>query len=125
MTLEVDLRKHPRISPLIIRARYESGGNAKEGYLLNLSEGGAFLATDELVPLEEVLNLRIDLPWDFGGVSVAAKVVWRSDTLSSTSCESQEGLGLTFIDITPQASQKLQNFLEKFAELAAQIVEST
>jgi Tfp pilus assembly protein PilZ len=125
MTFEVDLRKHPRISPLIIRVHYESGGNAKEGYLLNLSQGGAFLATNELLPIEEVLKLRIDLPWDLGDISVAAKVVWRSDMLSPASSESQEGLGLTFTDITPQASEKLQSFLEKFARLAAQIVEPT
>ena len=124
MTFDIDLRKDPRISPLIIRAHYQCGEDVKEGYLLNLSRGGAFLATNELLPIEEVLKLRIELPWNLGEFNVDAKVVWRSDMHSPSSTECQEGLGLTFTDLTPRASEKLRNFLEKFAQLAAQIEDS-
>ncbi len=124
MTFDIDLRKDPRISPLIIRAHYQCGEDVKEGYLLNLSRGGAFLATNELLPIEEVLKLRIELPWNLGDINVEAKVVWRSDMHSPASTECQVGLGLTFTDLTPRASEKLRNFLEKFAQLAAQIEDS-
>ena len=124
MRCEVPPRKHQRISPLIIRAYYQHGGNPKEGYLLNLSQGGAFLATNELLPIEEILSLRIDLPWDLGDVSVEAKVAWRRDRHQCAPEESPEGLGLTFTELTPRAGEKLQKFLDKFAQLAAQIEES-
>mgnify|MGYP001817104107 CR=1 FL=1 len=124
MKSDVPSRKHERISPLIIRAYYRYGGDSKEGYLLNLSRGGAFLATKERLPIEEILNLRIDLPWNLGDVLVEAKVAWRSDMHQPAPEEPSEGLGLTFTDLTPQASEKLQRFLDKFAQLAAQIEES-
>ena len=91
---------------------------------MNLSQGGAFLATNELLPIEEILRLRIDLPWDLGDVSVEARVAWRSDRHQPAPEESPEGLGLTFTELTPRAGEKLQKFLDKFAQLAAQIEES-
>jgi Tfp pilus assembly protein PilZ len=124
MRSDVPSRKHQRISPLIIRAYYQYEGDSKEGYLLNLSQGGAFLATNEHLPIEEILHLRIDLPWDLGDVGVEAKVAWRSTMHQPAPEESPEGLGLTFTELTPEASEKVQKFLDKFAQLAAQIDES-
>lgn len=123
MERKIDLRKHPRIGPLIIRAEYKIGEVSQEAYLINLSQGGAYLATKELLPIEQSVHLRITLPWDLGDLSAEAKVVWRSDMMPDSKDKIPDGIGLSFTHLSAQAGEKLKRFMDKFSKLAAQIEE--
>jgi uncharacterized protein (TIGR02266 family) len=116
-------RKHPRISPLLIRTDFSHGfgERAFKGYVTNLSYGGAFLATREVVPVGSTLKLRITLPWQVGRVDVEAKVVWKRAEGDSAEDNLSSGMGLQFVTLERKATDKLKLYFEKFTELAARL----
>ena len=74
-----EARASRRVSPLIIRAKFQFGEKLFEGYVTNLSETGAFLATEERTEVGESFGLILDMPWTLGEVTAEAEVVWRTD----------------------------------------------
>ena len=61
-------REHARVqlSPTIIRAEIEQGGERREGYLINVSLGGAFLTMTEPPKKNKMSELHLLLPWGVG-----------------------------------------------------------
>ena len=116
-------RKYPRISPLLIRADFSTGFGEKvyRGYVTNLSYGGAFLATPEVVPVGSTVKISITLPWQVGRIDAEAKVVWKRAGRASTDDDSSAGLGLQFVRIGRESTAKLKLYFEKFTTLAARL----
>jgi uncharacterized protein (TIGR02266 family) len=116
-------RKHPRISPLLVRTDFSHGPGGKvfKGYVTNLSYGGAFLATQEVVPVGSTVQLWITLPWQVGQVDVEAKVVWRRAEAERSEGNPSAGMGLEFVALEREVTEKLKSYFEKFAELAARL----
>jgi uncharacterized protein (TIGR02266 family) len=121
MSQKAEMRKHPRLTPLIIKAEFESAGARGSGYLTNLSKGGAFLATDLIPSPDESVTLQIALPWRLGKITAVAKVVWHSNRVSGDMGDRPYGVGLAFTDLPAESEEKLQLYIERFSELAAQI----
>ena len=114
-------RVSPRVSPLIIRAKFQSGEKRQVGYVTNLSESGAFLATEELFPLDHTLRVALDLPWRLGEIDVEAKVVWRNEEATPQTGNRLIGMGLVFVNLDAEAKTRLGEYIEKFFTLAAAI----
>ena len=110
-----------RVSPLIIRAKFQLGEKLLEGYVTNLSETGAFLATEELTEAGESFGLILDMPWDLGEVTAEAEVVWRTDKVGSKAERLPTGMGLRFLDVSDEGKQKLRTYIQKFCQLATRI----
>ena len=114
-------REHPRLrlAPTIVRAEIEQEGQNREGYLINVSLGGAFLSMDEPPADGQVSELQLLLPWGVGECRVQAKSVWQQrDDLDRAI-----GAGVSFIDLSDEAREKLQVYLERFEELSAEITD--
>lgn len=116
-----EARVSPRVSPLIIRAKFQSGEKRQVGYVTNLSATGAFLATEELFPLDHTLRVTLDLPWRLGEIEVEAKVVWRNEEAKAQADNRPIGMGLDFVNLGSEEREKLGKYIERFFELAAQI----
>lgn len=116
-------RIHPRISPLLIRAEFSTGFGeiVYKGYVTNLSYGGAFLATPEVVPVGSTVMLHITLPWEMGRIEVEAEVMWKRAGKASTDEDSSPGLGLQFVTLGQESTDKLKLYFEKFTKLAARL----
>lgn len=123
-------RQNLRFGPLVIKVELNLGEARREGYLTNVSSGGAFLAIDEPPPIGTELQLRALLPWRLGELKASATVVWRNVAIENTETQDsghQEmanaitGAGLAFTKLTPHAETALQAYLDRFTELAAQI----
>ncbi len=114
-------REHARVqlAPTIIRAEIEQGGERREGYLINVSLGGAFLTMTEPPAKNKMSELHLLLPWGVGECSVKAKAVWqqKDDTKRVI------GAGVSFVDLSDDAKEKLQSYLDRYVELAAQITD--
>ena len=114
----MEKRKTARLQPLVIRTKWMHQESQKPGYITNLSEQGAFLATNDPVPVGDTVSLSITLPWQLGEVAVDTVVEW-------TNVDSQEttppGVGLSFQDLPVGASEKIENFIQRFHELVAQL----
>ena len=112
-----ELREHKRHAPTILRAEVERGGALRTGYLLNVSLGGAFLTTDDPPSPEEALLVHILFPWGMGECALKARTVW----LQTDERNRPIGAGICFVDVCDDDRKKLTSYLERFAELEAQI----
>ena len=112
-------RKHPRVglAPSMIRAQLEQDDGEREGYLINVSLGGAFLSIPEPPASEETSSFRLLLPWGVGECAVKAKTVWHQKDDEDRPI----GAGLSFVDLSDDAKTKLENYLERFVELSTSI----
>lgn len=78
--------------------------------VLNISEGGCFVRTDQLLNINETLDLAIPLPVPLSDVSVlkaGAEVRWVSDS------PSRKGMGLHFKRIVPHQFKALKQYIRK------------
>ena len=112
-------RLHPRL-PLVVRAEIQIGGAQQVGYLTNLSQGGAFLATQEPPAIGTPVHLHIFLPWKLGDFEAEAKTVWSSGDGNETY---PPGVGLRFTELDAHAETRLRAYVETFLRLVAQIEE--
>ena len=107
-------RAHPRYSPTLIEAELDLGASKLSGHLTNMSAGGAFFQGDALPEKDTVPELRFDLP-EIGSVVTKARVVWaRSEAI-----DGERGVGLAFEGTSAEDKKKLQAYLERFEQLAA------
>lgn len=116
-----DPRVNPRISPLIIRAKFRSGEKKCVGYVTNLSETGCFLATEELLSVDHTMRVALDSPWRLGQFEVEARVVWCNEAVGRQAENWPIGMGLAFVHLESEAKAKLREYIERFFELAAQL----
>ena len=114
-------RKIGRLSPLVIRAEFPRGEQVCHGYLTNLSEGGAFLATDDDVPVAEILHLHFVLPWNLGEHDADASVKWRTRDMGADAESMPTGVGLSFPELNADAQKGIRLYMHKFQELLEQI----
>lgn len=112
-------REHARVvlAPTVIRAEVDHGGERREGYLINVSLGGAFLTMNEPPPKNKISELHLLLPWGVGECRVKAKAVWQQ----KDDAKRVIGSGVSFVDLSDDARQKLQSYLDRYVELSAQI----
>jgi hypothetical protein len=112
-------REHARVAlaPTIIRAEVEHGGKRSEGYLINVSLGGAFLTMSEPPAKNKTSELHLLLPWGVGECRVTAKAVWQQKDDSKRVI----GTGISFVHLSDDAKSKLQSYLDRYVELAAEI----
>ena len=110
-------RGHPRYGPIVIQATLEFAGTMVIGYLTNLSEGGTFFHADEFPGPDSECELGFELPWELGHCQAQAKVAW----LRSEGPDTRRGVGLSFLELSPESKGRLAAYLERFEELAADV----
>ena len=116
----MEQRRHPRVGPLVIRTTFPIRETSDEGYLTSLSEGGAFLCTEEQIALEEKLTLRLTLPWEIGEIRAEAEaryVISKTDPRA----QSSRGVGLAFVGLSPLDRERIRHYVSKFHRLAARL----
>lgn len=113
-------RAHPRYSPTLIEAEICLGQSKLSGHLTNLSAGGAFFQGDALPEKDTVSELRFELPGAIGTVTTKARVVWaRSEAI-----DGERGVGLAFEGTSPDNTEKIRAYIERFQQLAADMESS-
>jgi uncharacterized protein (TIGR02266 family) len=110
-------RVHPRYGPIVIRATLEFAGTTVSGYLTNLSRGGTFFNADEFPGPDSECELDFDLPWELGHCQAKAKVAW----LRSEGPDTRKGVGLSFLELPAESAERVEAYLERFQELAADV----
>ena len=108
-------RAYERFSPTLIEAELTLGTSKLTGYLTNMSAGGSFFQGDALPEKDTVPDVRFELPGGIGAITIKARVVWARPESS----EGERGVGLAFEGASAEDKQKLQTYLERFQQLAA------
>jgi len=113
-------RLHTRL-PLVVRAEMQIDGTQQIGYLTNLSLGGAFLATKEMLAIGTPVHLHVFLPWKLGEFEAEARIVWSSGKDGNET--DPPGVGLQFTGLDSHAESRLRAYVGAFLRLVAQIEE--
>ncbi|HEX9726169.1 MAG TPA: PilZ domain-containing protein [Vicinamibacteria bacterium] len=119
----MEKRQKNRIQPLVIRAKFSHRDSKGQipGYLTNLSETGAFLATNNRLTQGDRVTLEVTLPWRIGDIVAEGTVEWSNFDNPEATPDHPLGVGLSFADLPQEARDKIAAFIERFHELVAQL----
>lgn len=115
--LFIDRRAHPRISLKLpvkyqlivgqdeIKTIIESKKSEKTSQIMNVSLGGIYLVTGQVLNVDSLLRIQITLPKISHVISAFAEVVWSNNS----------GVGLHFKGMKEEDVDKLKNYLLKIS----------
>lgn len=89
-----------------------SDSNLYVGFTDNISEGGLFVATHEMLEIGEQVRLNFELPGSDDRIEVDGEVRWHRE-VSDTEQGMYPGYGVQFTDLCDGDKAKLQRFLEQ------------
>lgn len=95
--------------PLQTQVDLSSDSNVFTGFSTNLSEGGLFVATVNLLPVGTPVDLTFSLPGNTR-ISVHGEVRWRRE-LDDKAPEVFPGVGVRFVELSPEAAQAVHRFV--------------
>lgn len=101
-------RGHQRFS-VDLDVSLGSDHNFYSGFAENLSVGGVFVATHQLRPVGETVEVCIHLP-DGTEVRAAGEVRWVR--LFNSNSDMPPGMGLRFRELEPASNQAIERFLD-------------
>ena len=118
--LNIQLEKTTRfIAPL--RIQYygdDDPDRVLSSYSVNLSTGGMFIGTKELLPIDSPLNIEFILPEDGRIIKCSGKVSWLNHPESIKNQNLPTGMGIQFTNLSMDDIVSLRNFLNKQAFMA-------
>jgi uncharacterized protein (TIGR02266 family) len=103
-------RQSPRVR-MQAQVDFESDDNFFNGFSANISDGGVFVATVNLLPLGTNIDLGFSLPT---GERIECKGVVRwVREVDDKQPEVMPGMGLQFVDLEPRAAKAIETFIEQ------------
>lgn len=112
--LNIQLRKSTR-HPARLRINYRCGADIDRllsNYSVNLSTGGIFLETAELLPIESPLDVQFILPDDGRVIKCSGRVSWLNHPESIKNKSLPVGMGLQFIDMSLDDVDSIRHFIK-------------
>jgi Tfp pilus assembly protein PilZ len=107
-----DKRRHARMRPRGVLAHVSGGGKQFSSPVDNLSAGGLFLRTEEVVPRGTMLHLDLVKPGGRRALHVEGKVVGVLAPEEASSQRLLPGLGVEFAGIGAEEVERLEAFLQ-------------
>ena len=96
---------------LEIKVDLESEHNFYTGLTQNISAGGLFIATHHLRRIGDRIALKFQLPGSEQSVAVETEVRWIRENSSLQRVDGATGMGVRFINLSPEATNAIQSFL--------------
>jgi len=109
--MEEEKREVPR-SPVKIEIMFKEFGSFIRVYMLNVSNGGLFIKTENPLPLDSPVHLKMKLPGEANTMEVEGRVVWNNPKGRKNSFP--KGMGIQFVKMLPEYAEKMQGFVEKY-----------
>ncbi|HTS79462.1 MAG TPA: TIGR02266 family protein [Myxococcaceae bacterium] len=95
--------------PLQTQVDLTSDSNVFTGFSTNLSEGGVFVATLKALPVGTPVDLTFSLPGK-ARIAVHGEVRWTRE-IDDRAPDVFPGVGVRFVDLSPEAAQALHRFV--------------
>jgi uncharacterized protein (TIGR02266 family) len=96
---------------LEIKVDLESEHNFYTGLTQNISAGGLFIATHHLRRIGDRITLKFQLPGSDASVEVETEVRWIRENSALNRAEGSTGMGVRFINLSPEATAAITKFL--------------
>ena len=97
---------------LEVKVDLESDHNFYTGLTQNISAGGLFIATHHLRRIGDRITLKFQLPGSEQPVAVETDVRWIRENSSLQRVDGATGMGVRFINLSPEAAAAIQKFLQ-------------
>jgi uncharacterized protein (TIGR02266 family) len=104
-------RCDPRFA-VAVQVTLQSEHNFYTGLTQDLSGGGLFVATHHLLPIGERIRLRFTLPTAKEPIDTLTEVRWVRQT-AMPGGGGEVGMGLQFLQLTPEAKEAIKAFLRR------------
>jgi len=108
-------QQHVRASErfeLEVKVDLESDHNFYTGLTQNISSGGLFIATNAIRKIGDRITLQFSLPGTAEPLAVETEVRWIRENSALSRVDGATGMGVRFVNLSPQAATAIQQFLE-------------
>jgi len=96
-----------------INISFKKADDFFKSYIANFGQGGLFIHTTKNLPVGSLLDLEFNLPDSNQEITTKGKVMWIRPQDMSTE-KMPPGMGIQFINMNPNHSKLLKNYLAKF-----------
>jgi uncharacterized protein (TIGR02266 family) len=107
----MDERRADQRADVELDVTYHTAQDFLTAYSRNISGGGIFVRTPQPQPLNQKVKLRFALPGVKRTLEVGGIVVWANS--SSTRSSFPSGMGIKFVDLTPEDQQLISDFVTR------------
>jgi uncharacterized protein (TIGR02266 family) len=97
---------------LEVKVDLESDHNFYTGLTQNISAGGLFIATHHLRRIGDHITLKFQIPGTDQAIAVDTEVRWIRENTSLQRVDGATGMGVRFINLSPEAANAIQTFLQ-------------
>jgi uncharacterized protein (TIGR02266 family) len=97
---------------LEVKVDLESDHNFYTGLTQNISSGGLFIATHHIRKIGDRITLNFSLPGASKPVVVETEVRWIRENSALMRAHGESGMGVRFINLSPEAKAAIDGFLE-------------
>lgn len=104
------LRQHRRVA-LKVEVTLQSESNFYNGFSVNISEGGLFVATHDYKPIGTRLTLDMNIPDGRGPISVSCEVRWVRE-YNEMVPDMVPGMGVRFLNLSDEVAGRIEEFIE-------------
>ena len=94
-------RRRTERTPVVVRIEYSTVDALFSDFTRNINEGGIFVETDDLIPLDEKVELKLRLPNSNEFVHVTGRVV----RVETTTAASAGGIAIEFEQLDANARE--------------------
>ncbi|MES1157988.1 MAG: TIGR02266 family protein [Haliangium ochraceum] len=108
-------QQHVRASErfdLEVKVDLESDHNFYTGLTQNISAGGLFIATNAIRRIGDRITLKFFLPGSTEPLAVETEVRWIRENSALNRVDGATGMGVRFVNLSPEAAQAIQSFIE-------------
>jgi uncharacterized protein (TIGR02266 family) len=108
-----EAKKSGRRDPIRIEIMFKEYGSFIKVYMLNITNGGIFIRTDNPLPLDTPVLLRMLLPDETEALEIEGKVIWDFSKASKKSFL-PKGMGIQFVNMSSAAAKKIKAVVDRF-----------
>jgi uncharacterized protein (TIGR02266 family) len=102
-------RRRTERTPVVVRIEYSTVDALFSDFTRNINEGGIFVETDEAIPLDEKVELKLRLPGSNEFVHVTGRVV-RTEPTTATSAG---GIAIEFEELDANARELINGAVRR------------
>ena len=107
-------RKHPRFY-VNIQVGYATRDMFVSHYVTSLSKGGVFVETEDPLPIQSEVHLKLALPESNQTIEAKGKVAWTYDIKKGTGGHVTPGMGIRFLDLSAEHRMLLEECVQKLS----------
>ena len=102
-------RRRAERAPVVVRIEYSTVDALFSDFTRNINEGGIFVETDEAIPLDEKVELKLRLPGSNEFVHVIGRVV----RVEPTTATSAGGIAIEFEELDANARELINGAVRR------------